>query len=271
MRRLLAAFCVLGLTTAMALAADESKDDSKDKKDVTKKNTARVSGLNISKIEKGDPGMFFGATASTNVAVVLTLPGRSIIGVDTNASKLTSFTDDKKTDLSKPKTPSFFKQPWLSFYNQLSNDKQRCTVHLVSMNAPAAGATKILVKASVAVLCGSDEKKAEKKDVAVKDGTKEKVGPAELEVKSPFPGAKNLSLIFLTDKPVIKTVEFFDADGKAVKANPGFAFTPPGSKKHQTAYNLLDPKVTKVTVKLTYFEKTEEVKVPLNLNFGLGF
>ena len=44
----------------------------------------------------------------------------------------------------------------------------------------------------------------------------------------------------------------------------------PGTHKATVVYTLTDKTVKKVTVKLTYYEKTEKVKVPLDLSFGVG-
>jgi hypothetical protein len=269
--RLLAASWVLGLATAFAAAGEAAKKEDAPKKDDTKPASARVVSLHIVKPEEKDRDVSFEFfSPSTTVQALVTLPGKVILGVDQKASKLTSFTDDKKTDLTKSKVKTFFTIPWLDAYASISKDKHSCAVRLRGQNAPAAGASKIRLKASLVVVCGSGEKTAEKKDVKVEKGTKEKVGPVELEVPAPFPGG-SYQVVFRSDLPVIKNVEFLDADGKAVKSFGGFTQPPLfDNAKYQTTYTLTDKKVTKVTVKLTYYEKTEKVKVPLDLSFGVG-
>src|SRR5688572_19412249 len=58
-------------------------------------------------IKKAEPGRDerFMAQEGVTVKVFVAQPERFIIGVDEKASKLTSFQDDRKTDLSKAKDP----------------------------------------------------------------------------------------------------------------------------------------------------------------------
>jgi hypothetical protein len=269
LRRLLAACCALGLVTAFAVAADEKKDD-------TKKMSVRVFGLSIYKPKPEDRtrGFYFGP--STTVQAVISVPDKAILTLDQKASKLTSFTDDKKTNLYK--TVAFgFSQPWVSpYYSPLSKDRKSIAVNFQGNQAPATGANKILIKGSVAVICGKDEKTAEKKDLEFKKGTKAKFGPLELEITTPYPGAPNLTFVFTSDKPIIKDVKFTDPDGKAVNASTGFGGIAPPGGKIRTVYYLNTPfgkkpeKLEKVTIKLTYYDKTETVKVPIDLSTGIG-
>src|SRR5690242_36659 len=66
------------------------------------------------KLDKKFEQMVFGQAGVTMTMLVALPEGKRAIGIDENASKLTSFSDDQKTDLTKPagEEKSVFRPSW---------------------------------------------------------------------------------------------------------------------------------------------------------------
>jgi hypothetical protein len=194
----------------------------------------------------------------TTLALLLDLPGRQLIGVG-EGSKVASLTDDKGTNLIKdPRSGDpFYEIQWMA-----NKPGPRGLVYLVAPVTPARGATRLTVKGTLAVRVGSQEKEAQARGIALKaDGNKIPVGPVNLVVPKDQFIEGELAVEVVSDK-VVKNVAFLDAAGKELKS----------SRRDQafgTDY-LLRSKPDKVTIKVTYFDKTETVVVPINLSFGVG-
>jgi hypothetical protein len=130
-----------------------------------------------------DRGLSLFGKKGTSLKLLIVLPGKNIIGTDTDGCKLTTFADDKGTDLSK--TRGWGSRPgWLgSFGLSISKDGQACMMEVRSDAAPAKGAGKITFKAKLALKCGAgDETHTEK--VELKIGTPIKFPPAPMKVSS---------------------------------------------------------------------------------------
>jgi hypothetical protein len=79
----------------------------------------------------------------------------------------------------------------------------------------------------------------------------------------------------MADKQNLKGVEFFDAKGDPIKLffppyRQTFFPKTPGGKMLYGMVGTLPKKMDSVTVKATYFEKTEAVSAPIDLNVGVG-
>src|SRR5262245_23870222 len=95
---------------------------------VAQDKAVQVTGIAIHKrLPKDQQDVILAYQFGTTVDVLITQKDKRILGVDTKASKLTSFADDKKTDLSKPpKQDEFvYVEPWLGFAKAISKDGQR--------------------------------------------------------------------------------------------------------------------------------------------------
>jgi hypothetical protein len=259
MKRWLSTLCLLAFAAGL-FAADEKKSDI----------TAQATGLNIRKplpVKKKDPN-FFVDPGSTALDVALSAPGKFILGIDVKKSKLDQFTDDKDTKLYTP-------QPfgsWLSDFPFINPEGDVCTVHVNGATPPAKGATKLRLKATVVLTCGAGEKATDKKEIAIKKGTKETVGDFTIEVTNDGEMFGGPQVMVASDKQNLKTIEFFDAKGDPIKLFfPPFRQTlNPGGKKQYGMLSTLPKKMDSVKVKATYFEKTEEVSAPIDLNVGVG-
>lgn len=130
---------------------------------------------------------------------------------------------------------------------------------------PAAGATRLLVKGSLALRIASDEKVVEEKNFKLQAGAMVKLGPVEVSGID-FRNDQTYVSVYYTNN-VLKSIQFLDKDEKVLPSeragHGGF-----GVRFHETF--ALQGKVERVTVRITYFSKTETVMVPLDVSVGLG-
>lgn len=240
------------------------------------KPTAKVIGLEINKkLPAEQRDVSFAFRDGTTVGVLLTTPGKRIVDVDVESSKLERYVDDKDFEMVNPKgekpRPGEFATPWLEGFPRISKDGQHCLVNLRSPRTPSENASKVLIKASVALQVGSDPKTEEFKDTALKPGDKIKLGNFTLQVpKEQFGGGTSLSII--SDQPNVGSVVFLDAEGKEIKSFPGGSSkTGIFGKSEYHTYFGFEKKVEKATIQLTYYSKIEKIEVPIDIQIGIGF
>ncbi|HVL13561.1 MAG TPA: hypothetical protein VM529_13420, partial [Gemmata sp.] len=208
----------------------------------------------------------FDREKGTRVVVRIDVPGRQLLSIDTKASKVESFTDDKNTDLTVPPA----KGPGGKLL-QAERGPTRLRPTELTFFAPAwpaAGATKVRIKGSLVAVVGKDEKDVEKKDFA---------GDADLgfgtmsEQKGGFGGG---SITFEGNKP-LKSVAVTDADGKTIPCtlSVGNPFAK-GANNAAFRYTIRPGErgvALRGTLKVKYFDATEEVTIPVDLEVGPGF
>lgn len=237
----------------------------------------KITPLSLQIIRQVDPEIaklsFLGEPGIT-VNAVLQAPNTIMIGFDEENSKLTTFTDDVGTDLSKPLKKSSFPRKWLEGYSFRPNKAgDAASFTLSSNNIPASGAKSITIQGTLAVHCGSEPKTDEHAGVSMvipKQRDPIKVGELKMFVNKGFPDGKYIS--FQSEAPNIKEVTFWGADGKEVKSEGGnrgfFGF----NKKYTYTldYNVKS-EAEKLTIKITHFTKMESKKFPIDLKLGVGF
>jgi len=264
MRKLMLLLACL-MTCAALAVADDKKDDKKDDKT---KSEPIVKPTSLAVYRKIDTKMFqFGfGSDQTNVTFLLRYPGKQLLGVD-QSSELKSLKDDKDNSLVDDK--GFFKVNF-STYPQIAKDRSAMLVSINAYNrAPGKGASKVLVKGDLMVLCGTDEKSEEVKKFEFKDKEEAKAGDFKLKVtqEKGF-GSQGATFSLISPTNAIKGLVVKDADGKDVEVYAGAPF-PSAPKEFTVTYTLQKPlKEGKVTI--TYFTKSEKVKVPIDLSVGIG-
>jgi hypothetical protein len=213
---------------------------------------------------------------STLMLVMLSVPDKQILTIDSKASSLESMTDDKGTDLTKPAKKTDFARRWIDEYEptRVSKDKKHCSIRAYFPAAPAEGASKLTLKAKFVVLCGTEEKNAEGKNVELKDGKSTKVGAVIVSYNKNNSFGNNTSVsIICEDAPRIKSVTFLDKDGQALKTND-YSHTSrntAGGRNDWITNYTIESKVDQATVRIIYYDKLESVTVPAELHVGVGF
>ena len=159
----------LALTATPGLQALQTSSETKKAVAAGKADAAakiEVLGLSVTKpgptdLDQPGPPMRFGSFVreGTNVTLLVMAPGRTILSFDPKASKLTSFEDDKKTDLLKAK-PNPKDQGMIFHFgrdessplqaeNSASALGRSCLVEVKAPAWPASGASKITLKATL--------------------------------------------------------------------------------------------------------------------------
>jgi hypothetical protein len=251
------------LTLGLALSAAGVAADDPGK---AGKPAVEVVSLTVTRGVEGK-GFAFPQAPSTGLTALVQVPGKQILVLGTD-SEVTSFRDDKDTDLTKLR---FGK---LSFFAAtFSKDRSSLLVNLNSFgNAPARGANKLTLKGKLVLACGKDEKKSEEKEVEMKQKATAKVGDFTLRVTSEKSFTGGPSFIIQSPTPAIKSVSCKDADGKPVEVRAGFGtnlFYNAVDKAWTASFSLTRP-VKSVKATISYYATVENVTVPVDLTVSLG-
>jgi hypothetical protein len=260
--RSLSALCLLAAGTLVFAAAEEKQTP-----------TAQATSLRVSRpLPAKKKDVFVYGSSGTTLEVTVSAPGKYIVGIDAKKCKLEHFTDDKKTKLFAG-GGLFGGASWLNeYFVQITPDAERCSVQLTGQTAPAKGANKVLVKGSLIINCGSDEKTTDKKEIAMKLNTEASVGTYTLKVTQAASQFNGGQIAILSDARDVKSAEFLDAAGKTIQVLPPFrssTFDSKSKRKESLSY-FLPKKIDAVTVKVTYFNKVEAMTVPFDLSVGVG-
>jgi hypothetical protein len=261
MRKLLLLSACLMACAALALA-DDKKDEKKE--DKTKSEaTITPSELAISrKVESKLP--YGGFSDGTRVSFILTYPKKHLLGVD-KTSKMASMKDDKDNSLIDDKQQ--FSGGFSEFAQVAEDGSAMLVTASAFLKAPGKGATRILIKGDLVVLCGADEKTVESKKIEFKEKTKGKAGDFDVEVtreKDGF-GADGPGFTVTTKSRGMRSLVVKDADGKSVEVLKRGWY---GGDQRTYNYALAKP-LKEGTIHVTYFSKEEKVKVPIDLSVGL--
>jgi hypothetical protein len=128
----------------------------------------------------------------------------------------------------------------------------------------------------VVLLCGADEKTVEQKGLALKKGSKLTIGPVPItlgQIEDARFGEAKQMVTFESKQPLnaIKKVEFLSADGKPIKHQT--MGSGQGGFNDDITYSVsfgLMQKLDSITLRLTYFNKVEELTLPLKMDIGPG-
>lgn len=231
--------------------------------------SVEVVGLHVSKkLPDQDRNLTNSYDHGTGIDLIIRQPGKRILGIDRAASKVTSFKDDKDTDLSKSEG---FGGIVDDLGTRTSQDGTRVGVRLRSSVLPAKGAAKLVVKGSIVLKIGTDEKTAEEKNVVLKADKGVKVGPATVKIGMGEVNGEKTVMVSYSER-VLKAVVFLDKAGKVLESQSygGGSSSDGTTTVYDTDYHVKGL-ANLATVRITYFSKTESLTVPLDLEINLGF
>lgn len=260
-----AASCLIGATWGAASPGAKGKEIE-----------AEVVGIAV---VKPDPKNKYGGSAvpgmqpGVRVYFRIARDDLFIISLDKDASRLVAFTDDKGTVLGAP-GKSKFMDGWLG-QSQVSEDKHSLRFEVASKKMPARQATKLKIKANIAISVGADEKTSTS-PVTLKKGEAVNLGPLQVtigKVGKPDWGDAKLAVQFKSSKSfdAIKELSFIGPDGQGIKSRQSSSSSGGfGARMTYARTYDLDKKVEQVTLKATYFGKVEKVSVPVDVTVGVG-
>lgn len=230
---------------------------------------ASVEPVSLSVNKKLDEKDFqFPPFGGVYLSVLISHPGKQILGIDQQAGKVSELKDDKGTSLL---ATGLFKPSFVQ--SNLSKNREKLIVSVNSGTPPSKGSTRLTLKGEVVLRCGLDEKTTEAKEVEIKltkADDKIKVGDYTIKItqEKGF-GESGATFTLSGAKPGIKSLSIKDDDGKEVEYNPGFAYQDFQTKEQVSTF-FLRRQVKKMKLAITYYNKEEKVTVPVNVSISIG-
>lgn len=213
----------------------------------------------------------------TSLTLLLTSKAPHFIGFDPKSSRLVAFTDDAGTDLAASAEEGSFLGVERPFGAGVSSDGKKCQVCVTVSGTPKSGATKLVLDATLGLICGKEETSVEQKDVAMAPQSKIEIGPIPLVVESAeeqeFGDIKFVvGLTSSEPRDAIKAIEFLAEDGTIIESQAmgSYSLGFNEEKTYQTSHGL-KAKPDKVTVRITYYADVETITIPVKIETGVGF
>ena len=236
------------------------------------KPTLQIAGFSVG---QKDPSSEFGQGLSMmrrpglEVDLHFHAPKETVLSLDSKQTSLVLKQDDG-TEL--PLDEMFDGQFSLSVNEQ--SDKG--VVSMRTSEIPAKGTKQIQLEGDLVLVVGRDLKTVDV-EIALEEGKELKFGPLDVtvgQIGDAFgePFKKSVELSSKKSFDAIAKVEFVDAKGKTVESSSGgsgtFGFA--GDVTYSRSWQIASD-AKSIKAKVSYYTKTEALKVPCKLEFGLGF
>jgi hypothetical protein len=230
------------------------------------------------------------ARPGTTLTFLVEDPDRLIEGIETKDCRITTFRDDKGTDLLKdpapaqedgvPSPPSG--QPTEdAFWAEADLTGHRATVTVHSPHLPSSSSSKILLEANLVLKYMRGEKIIEQKNVNLKLD-KITAGPVPLVIASQsgneammmmgrqpgFQAAMQVTVFHQGPQLGVRKLAFIGPDGNEIKSRPSGGGS--SGTIHHANYQL-EGKFDTCTVQITVPDVIESATVAISVNTGLGF
>ncbi len=205
----------------------------------------------------------------TELALGITAKESRIIGLDEDKSKVTSFTDDKGTDLTGGKAE-------FGSFPKIAEDGTFGILEVKGSGIPAAGATKIMAKGTLAVTLGGKTATTRSEAVAVKKGTRFTLGDYKFEVSDTSESGDDekptsLTLQAKQNLDGVAAIRFFTEAGKEIEAsNSGSSSSGFNNSVTIEKYFDLATKATSILIEIDAYTDLKVETIPFDLTTGLG-
>ena len=235
----------------------------------------RVVGKGFKEEGSDDELRAFHRFAGTSIGLMIQSEGKAIVNFDEEATKITSFADDKGTDFLKVKS-RFSSKPYSFEMAQESKSRKVWMTTLASGGVPQSGANKITVAGELVLSLASKSELKKSGKVSLEKGGKFEVAGHTFtidKIGKPDWGDDKLEVTLKSsvDLKSFRKVIFYDADGKELESKRGMwsSMGMFGKKTYQTSYTFkVEPKT--LILGLDQWTDLEVVKVPLDLKVGAG-
>ena len=196
-------------------------------------------------------------------------PKETVLSLDSKQTSLVLKQDDG-TEL--PLDEMFDGQFSLS----VNEESDKGVVSMRTSEIPAKGTKQIQLEGDLVLVVGRDLKTVDV-EIALEEGKELKFGPLDVtvgQIGDAFgePFKKSVELSSKKSFDAIAKVEFVDAKGKTVESSSGgsgnFGFG--GDVTYSRSWQIASD-AKSIKAKVSYYTKTEALKVPRKLEFGLGF
>lgn len=225
-------------------------------------------------IAKANPQAQFGEGLSrfrspgVEVDVYFALPGETILGINGKDSRIT-LASDVGGDLP---LQDRFDGP---FNLNIDDEKNSGVIQIQSEKLPEKKATRLSIKGEFVLTVGRDSK-TDEVEVKLEKGSPLKIGAIDAEVGEIGEGYGDefKQVVEISAKQsfdAIAKVEFLDNKGKVIRSeDAGFgSFGFNDQMTYSRSWQIASDAKT-VRMRVTYFQKTDSIRLPANLEFGLG-
>jgi hypothetical protein len=206
----------------------------------------------------------FNERPGMSVALGIVAPaGSGIVEIDSRASRVDAFTDDKGQSL--------LEEGRFGPFPKLSDDRSAALVDIEVRGRPSAGASAISLQGAVGVTMASGSKPTRISNVKFEPSRTMKLGSATITVKSVNVADESTEIGLGLSRQVlntISTVRFFDAKGEVIESrrtSSGYM-----NDAAEVEYRV-SGKQLPVAVEFEIWQNMRQVKVPFSLTAGLSF
>ena len=270
---------------------DADKKDPKDKPKTPPDVLVRLVGVSVLKPteEQRRQNHWWSHGPGTTLTFEATVEKGALVSLLQQKCKLITLTDDLGTQLVATKKVGLLNrlrgvQPAVGHcierWQRGRREPGSSQFRIGGVHCPVDGAMAIMLDAEVVFLYAGKEKTVKAKNVELKAGTKVDLGLAKMEIAdipANWGGNRHgfgLKYTYKNDtmRNRIKQWRFTKPDGDQIGQQGGGSRGGFANGRHtMTQYFYMPEKLKKVTIELTYWDETQEVKVPVNVNKGVGF
>ena len=210
---------------------------------------------------------FFGTFDKTRVALEIAYPAGGIIDIDSDASSITRFEDDRGTSLIKEDNHfgPFEMMP------RMSEDGRYVVFVLPSDKLPYSGAKSIQAEGVAGLRIANDARKFTSDIVALEEGSSFSTGGYEFEItevgKASWGEGFSVTLKSETDTNAILSYSLVDEKGEEQELRTTMSMSGGGSWNQTLEY---DRAVPAAGFRVECWQDLKTVKVPFNIEVGLG-
>jgi hypothetical protein len=206
----------------------------------------------------------FNETPGMTVAIGIQAPaGSGIVDIDSRASRVEAFVDDKGQSL--------LQEGRFGPFPKLSDDRSAALVEVEVHGRPSSGASAVTLQGSVGMTMASGSKPTRLSNVKLEASRTMKVGAATVTVKSVTPGDESMGISFGLSRQVlntINTIRFYNAKGDEIESRRT------GSGYMNDAAEVefrVNGKDVPAAIEFDIWQNMRQVKVPFNVTAGLSF
>jgi hypothetical protein len=255
---------LLLLSACLVAVASFASADDKDKKEDKARSEPTVTPSAVAVTRKLDQKAFpTSYPARTTLWFVVSVPKKTLLGIDPERRKVDKFEDDKGNSLLDERR---------AFFQQLNISTDRSAMHVTVFSddkLPGKGASKLTLKGDLTLAYGAGEKSQELKKVKFEEKGTAMAGDFEITVnraKGNF-GIEGPAFTLKSKTRGIKGVTLEDDEGTKYEVLTYGTAVQVGDK-WQTSFGVKKA-IKEGTVTVHYFSKEEKVKVPIDLTVGL--
>lgn len=211
----------------------------------------------------------FNWTAGVTIALLVTSPQGKIIDFAWDESKITSFVDDKGTDLVAKR--DHFHPDFELWSNHGEGSGEQIEVEAVAAGIPAKGANGIKVSGKMILRVAGTTNVLVAENVTMKEGTEFALGNTKLTVSlaEMREGAFRVTLSGKGDRTQFSEIQFQDRDGNSIEAAQQANWENTATGEFHLGYRLEKP-VAKAKIIVAVWADLKTIEVPFSVQTGLG-